>query len=113
MLAGRNDYRAGITALRAWSDTDNADVATLLDYASRKLGHYDDANYDKAFAADPNRRDLVLLQLVKEVSDGTRTYRSGTVQCELGVTACRDDGTNTRLETTDGPGAWPWSTGSS
>jgi tetratricopeptide (TPR) repeat protein len=35
---------------------DNADVATLLGYASRKLGRYDDAKYwyDKALAADPN-----------------------------------------------------------
>jgi tetratricopeptide (TPR) repeat protein len=32
----------------------NADVATLLGYASRKLGRYDDAKYwyDKALAAD-------------------------------------------------------------
>jgi tetratricopeptide (TPR) repeat protein len=35
---------------------DNVDVATLLGYASRKLGRYDDAKYwyDKALAADPN-----------------------------------------------------------
>jgi tetratricopeptide (TPR) repeat protein len=31
-------------------------VATLIGYASRKLGRYDDAKYwyDKALAADPN-----------------------------------------------------------
>jgi tetratricopeptide (TPR) repeat protein len=35
---------------------DNADVATLLGHAGRKLGRYDDAKYwyDKALAADPN-----------------------------------------------------------
>ncbi len=35
---------------------DNADVATLIGYASRKLGRYDDAKlwYDRALAADPN-----------------------------------------------------------
>ena len=35
---------------------DNVDVATLIGYASRKLGRYDDAKYwyDKALAADPN-----------------------------------------------------------
>ena len=35
---------------------DNADVATLIGYASRKLGRYDEAKlwYDRALAADPN-----------------------------------------------------------
>ena len=35
---------------------DNADVATLIGYASRKLGRYDDAKvwYERALAADPN-----------------------------------------------------------
>ena len=38
-----------------WAN-DNADVATLIGYASRKLGRYDDAKvwYDRALAADPN-----------------------------------------------------------
>src|SRR5215469_8664523 len=48
-------YHGGITALRALEHDNNADVATLLGYASRKLGRYDDAKYwyDKALAADP------------------------------------------------------------
>jgi tetratricopeptide (TPR) repeat protein len=51
----KEDYQGGITALRAMGYDDNADVATLLGYASRKLGRYDDAKYwyDKALAADP------------------------------------------------------------
>jgi tetratricopeptide (TPR) repeat protein len=51
-----HDYVGGIAALRAMGYDDNADVATLIGYASRKLGRYDDAKYwyDKALAADPN-----------------------------------------------------------
>ncbi len=50
------DYAGGIAVLRAMGYDDNADVATLIGYASRKLGNYDDAKYwyDKALAADPN-----------------------------------------------------------
>jgi tetratricopeptide (TPR) repeat protein len=52
----KNDYVGGIAALRALGYDDNPDVATLVGYASRKLGRYDDAKYwyEKALAADPN-----------------------------------------------------------
>ena len=52
----KGDYEAGITALRALDRDNNADVATLLGYDSRKLGRYDDAKvwYERALAADPN-----------------------------------------------------------
>jgi len=55
MIYDKEDYQGGITALRAIGYDDNADVATLLGYASRKLGRYDDAKYwyDKALASDP------------------------------------------------------------
>jgi tetratricopeptide (TPR) repeat protein len=55
LIYDKEDYQTGITALRAMGYDDNADVATLLGYASRKLGRYDDAKYwyDKALAADP------------------------------------------------------------
>jgi tetratricopeptide (TPR) repeat protein len=55
LIYDKNDLEGGITALRALNHDDNADVATLLGYASRKLGRYDDAKYwyDKALAADP------------------------------------------------------------
>jgi tetratricopeptide (TPR) repeat protein len=55
LIYDKEDYQSGITALRAIGYDDNADVATLLGYASRKLGRYDDAKYwyDKALAADP------------------------------------------------------------
>ena len=52
----RSDYAGGIATLRALGYDDNPDVATLIGYASRKLGRYDDAKlwYEKALTADPN-----------------------------------------------------------
>ena len=44
LIYDKGDYEAGIAALRALGYDDNADVATLLGYASRKLSRYDDAN---------------------------------------------------------------------
>jgi tetratricopeptide (TPR) repeat protein len=56
LIYDKDDYVGGIATLRALGYDDNADVATLIGYASRKLGRYDDAKYwyDKALAADPN-----------------------------------------------------------
>ncbi len=56
LIYDKGDYLAGIAALRALGYDDNADVATLIGYASRKLGRYDDARawYERALAADPN-----------------------------------------------------------
>jgi tetratricopeptide (TPR) repeat protein len=56
LVYDEGDYLAGIAALRALGYDDNADVATLIGYASRKLGRYDDAKawYERALAADPN-----------------------------------------------------------
>jgi tetratricopeptide (TPR) repeat protein len=55
LIYDREDYQGGIATLRGLGHDDNADVATLLGYASRKLGRYDHAKYwyDKALAADP------------------------------------------------------------
>jgi len=56
LIYDKHDYEAGIAALHTLGYDDNADVATLLGYASRKLGRYDDAKlwYERALAADPN-----------------------------------------------------------
>jgi tetratricopeptide (TPR) repeat protein len=56
LVYDKGDYEGGIAALRAMGYDDNVDVATLIGYASRKLGRYDDAKYwyEKALAADPN-----------------------------------------------------------
>jgi tetratricopeptide (TPR) repeat protein len=56
LIYDNGDYIGGIAALRALGYDDNTDVATLIGYASRKLGRYDDAKYwyDKALVANPN-----------------------------------------------------------
>jgi tetratricopeptide (TPR) repeat protein len=56
LVYDKGDYAGGIAVLRSMGYDDNADVATLIGYASRKLGRYDDAKlwYDRALAADPN-----------------------------------------------------------
>ena len=56
LVYDQGDYAGGIAALRAMGYDDNADVATLIGYASRKLGRYDDAKiwYERALAADPD-----------------------------------------------------------
>ena len=56
LIYDHGDCVGGIAALRALGYDDNADVATLLGYASRKLGHYEDSKfwYERALAADPN-----------------------------------------------------------
>jgi tetratricopeptide (TPR) repeat protein len=56
LVYDQHDYAGGIAALHAMGYDDNVDVATLIGYASRKLGRYDDAKYwyEKALAADPN-----------------------------------------------------------
>ncbi len=56
LIYDKADYVDGIAVLRSMGYDDNADVATLIGYASRKLGRYDDAKfwYERALAADPN-----------------------------------------------------------
>ena len=56
LIYDKGEYEAAITALRALDHDDNADVANLIGYASRKLGRYDDAKvwYERPLAADPN-----------------------------------------------------------
>jgi tetratricopeptide (TPR) repeat protein len=56
LIYDHGDYEAGITALHAIGHDEHPDVATLLGYASRKLGRYDDAKYwyEHALAADPD-----------------------------------------------------------
>ena len=51
----RHDYAAGIDKLKSLGHDDNADVANLIGYSSRKLGRYEDSKvwYERALAADP------------------------------------------------------------
>jgi tetratricopeptide (TPR) repeat protein len=56
LIYEKGEYEAAIRALRALDHDNNADVANLIGYASRKLGRYDDAKvwYERSLAADPN-----------------------------------------------------------
>jgi tetratricopeptide (TPR) repeat protein len=55
MIYQQHDYTAGIDKLKSLGHDDNADVANLIGYSSRKLGRYDDSKlwYERALAADP------------------------------------------------------------
>jgi tetratricopeptide (TPR) repeat protein len=55
MIYQQHDYVGGMAALRALHRDDHPDVANLLGFTSRKLGHYGDAKvwYEKALAANP------------------------------------------------------------
>ena len=52
MIYEQGDYEKAIIALRALDRDDDADVANLIGYASRKLGRYDDAKiwYERSLA---------------------------------------------------------------
>ena len=56
LIYDKGEYEAAIATLRALDHDDNADVANLIGYASRRLGRYDDAKvwYERSLAADPN-----------------------------------------------------------
>ena len=56
LIYDKADFEGGIAMLRALGYDDHPDVATLIGYASRKLGRYGDAKiwYERALAADPD-----------------------------------------------------------
>jgi tetratricopeptide (TPR) repeat protein len=56
MIYKRHEYVAAIDKLKSLGHDDNADVANLIGYSSRKLGRYDDSKlwYERALAADPD-----------------------------------------------------------
>jgi tetratricopeptide (TPR) repeat protein len=56
MIYKRHEYAAAIDKLKSLGHDENADVANLIGYSSRKLGRYDDSKtwYERALAADPN-----------------------------------------------------------
>jgi tetratricopeptide (TPR) repeat protein len=56
MIYQRHQYEAAIDKLKSLGHDDNADVANLIGYSSRKLGRYEDSKlwYERALAADPD-----------------------------------------------------------
>ena len=55
MIYKQHEYAAAIDKLKSLGHDENADVANLIGYSSRKLGRYDDSKlwYERALAADP------------------------------------------------------------
>jgi len=55
MIYRHHDYAAAIDKLKSLGHDENADVANLIGYSSRKLGRYEDSKvwYERALAADP------------------------------------------------------------
>ena len=55
MIYQRHEYAAAIDKLKSLGHDENADVANLIGYSSRKLGRYEDSKvwYERALAADP------------------------------------------------------------
>src|SRR4029079_8901690 len=55
MIYKRHEYAAAIDKLKSLGHDDNADVANLIAYPSRKLGRYEDSKLwsERALAADP------------------------------------------------------------
>jgi tetratricopeptide (TPR) repeat protein len=55
MIYQRHEYAAAIDKLKSLGRDENADVANLIGYSSRKLGRYEDSKiwYERALAADP------------------------------------------------------------
>ena len=55
MIYQHHEYVAAIDKLKSLGHDENADVANLIGYSSRKLGRYEDSKvwYERALAADP------------------------------------------------------------
>jgi tetratricopeptide (TPR) repeat protein len=56
MIYKHHEYAAAIDKLKSLGHDDNADVANLIGYSSRKIGRYEDSKlwYERALAADPD-----------------------------------------------------------
>ncbi len=55
MIYKRHEYASAIDKLKSLGHDENADVANLIGYSSRKLGRYEDSKYwyEQALTADP------------------------------------------------------------
>jgi tetratricopeptide (TPR) repeat protein len=95
LVYNQHDYQAGIVKLRALGHNEHSDVATMIGYASRKLGRYDEAKhwYDKALAANPDNTLTLSYYGMWHVEQGNvvraRDYLA-KVQVLCGNTTCRE-----------------------
>src|ERR1051325_7316267 len=69
MIYQQHDYAAGIDKLKSLGHDDNADVANLIGYSSRKLGRYEDSKiwYERALV--PDLGILVAAELAAGIAD--------------------------------------------
>ncbi len=91
----RADFAAGIAQLRALGKDNDADVANLIGFASRKLGRYDDAKfwYEKALAADPRHARTLSYYGMWHAEQGNLLKAAeflDTVGAICGNTQCRE-----------------------
>jgi hypothetical protein len=95
LVYDRHDYEAGIAQLHSLGHDEHADVATMIGYASRKLGRYDDAKYwyDKALAGDPTNARTLSYYGAWHAEQGNllkaREYLS-KVEASCGNTSCQE-----------------------
>ena len=95
LIYSRGEFAAGIAALKSIGRDDDADVATLIGYASRKLGRYDDARawYERALATDPNHVRTWQYFGMWHLEQGNRLKAEDhlqRIQLICGGTACKE-----------------------
>jgi tetratricopeptide (TPR) repeat protein len=95
LIYRHDDFAAGMAALRTIGCDDDADVATLMGYASRKLGHYDEARdwYEKALASDPNHTRTWQYYGMWHLEQGNRLKAAdylAKIELICGGTACKE-----------------------
>jgi len=95
MIYKRHQYAAAIDQLKSLGHDDNADVANLIGYSSRKLGRYDDSKtwYERALAADPKHTRTWSYYGMWHAEQGNKLKAKEhlTKVAELcGNTSCRD-----------------------
>ena len=91
----KHDYAGGIAKLRSLDRDDHSDVATMIGFASRKLGRYDDAKYwyDKALAADPDNARTLSYYGMWHAEQGNKLKATDfldKVASVCGNTSCRE-----------------------
>jgi Flp pilus assembly protein TadD len=95
LIYRQHDYAAGIAALRALGHDDHSDVATMIGYASRRLGRYDEARfwYAKALAANPRNQRTLSYMGMWHAEQGNRLKAQDYLQqvrLICGNTECRE-----------------------
>jgi tetratricopeptide (TPR) repeat protein len=91
----KHDLVAALAALHALGRDDHSDVATMIGYASRKLGRYDEAKlwYDKALDSNPRNARTLSYYGMWHAEQGNRLKAQDyleSVRAICGDTKCRE-----------------------